>query len=250
MDETPLSPKQPVAAKGDSPELITDDEQSAVIEYVPVVAPAFHPVTHLESGNNEPSCTVTTELAIDNKAPQLDDTHEIREANSSASERADTDQQVAISGKAVIQQALIKLLGLARREVLIIFPSLHDLFDDEQISRNLLDFVRDSPKRDVLILLNNLADQQASNHQLVKLAQRISSRVQLKQTASLLETPVMDSDYLVVIDRSHILRIDDIEKYSAWFDINYPSRAQQYAASMLQQWPRAREIAEFRQIIL
>lgn len=164
--------------------------------------------------------------------------------------RDNPEQRVALSGKQVIQQAMVRLLVLARREVLLVLPTMHELFDDEQMSQGLLDFVRDSPKREVLILINSLADQQASTHQLIKLAQRISSRIQLRQATSLLEPPVMGSDYLVVVDRMHVLRIDDIDKYTGWFDLNYASRAQQYAVSLLQQWPKAREVAEFRQFIL
>lgn len=168
----------------------------------------------------------------------------------STGEEQSPDQRVAIAGKDVLQQAIVKLLGLARREVLIVLPSMHELFDDARIGQGLLDFIKPSPRREVLMLLNSLADQQATTHQLIKLAQRISSRIQLKQASSLLEPPVMESDYLVVIDRTHILRIDDIDKYSGWFDVNFASRAQKYAGSLLQQWPKAREITEFRQFSL
>lgn len=168
----------------------------------------------------------------------------------STGEKQSADQRVAIAGKDVLQQAMVKLLGLARREVLFVLPSMHELFDDPRIGQGLLDFIKPSPRREVLMLLNSLADQQATTHQLIKLAQRISSRIQLKQASSLLEPPVMESDYLIVIDRTHILRIDDIDKYSGWFDVNFASRAQKYAGSLLQQWPKAKEITEFRQFSL
>lgn len=168
-------------------------------------------------------------------------------------QQSSTDQRMAakeVSGKEVLQQAMLKLLGLARREVLLVVPAMHELLDNEQIGQSLLDFVRFSAKREVLILLNSLADQQATSHQLVRLAQRIPSRIPLKQTSNLLEPPVLPSDYLLVVDRTHILRIDAIDQYAGWLDLNFASRAQKYAASLLQQWPRAREITAFRQFIL
>ncbi|MCP6711618.1 hypothetical protein NL489_30155, partial [Klebsiella pneumoniae] len=79
----------------------------------------------------------------------------------------------------VLQQAIVKLLGLARREVLIVLPSMHELFDDARSGQGLQDLIKPSPRREVLMLLNSLADQQATTHQLIKLAQRISSRIQL-----------------------------------------------------------------------
>lgn len=173
-----------------------------------------------------------------------------KQTDSHQAESLAEPQQLAISGKDVLQQAILKLLSIARREVLVMLPSMHLLFDDARIAQALLDFIRYSAKRDVLILLNTLADQQATTHQLIKLAQRIPSRIALKQASSLLEPPVMVSDYLVVVDRTHILRIDDIDKYTGWFDLNQASRAQKYTASLLQQWPKAQEIAEFRQFTL
>lgn len=159
-------------------------------------------------------------------------------------------QAVALSGKQVLQQAIIKLLTLARREVLIVLPGLAALFDDEQISEHLIGFVRESRKREAWILLNSLSDQAASNHQLVRLAQRLPSRIPFRQVQTLLEPPVSNSDYLLIVDRQHILRIDHIERLSGWLDLANPVRAEQYTESLLKQWPKAKEIAEFKRFIM
>lgn len=236
-------------ASSTPPDQITDaGEHDDGIEYIPVHVKIGTASASAESRHTPVQSVPMADVHPDGFYNKISD--EAMPDNEAATASQQANQQVAISGKDVIQQALVKLLGLARREVLIIMPYMHELFDDKRISQGLLDFIRHSPKRDVLMLLNSLADQQASTHQLVKLAQRISSRVQLKQVNSLLEPPVMESDYLVVIDRMHILRIDDIDTYSAWFDVNFASRAQKYAASLLQQWPKAKEIAEFRQFKL
>lgn len=159
-------------------------------------------------------------------------------------------QAVALSGKQVLQQAMVKLLTLARREVLIVLPGLAALFDDEQISEHLISFVRESRKREVWILLNSLSDQPASSHQLVRLAQRMPSRFPFKQVQTLLEPPVATLDYLVIVDRQHMLRIDRIESLSGWFDLANPVRAEQYAESVFKQWPKAKEIGEFKRFMM
>lgn len=167
--------------------------------------------------------------------------------NSSEPENA---EQVAISGKTSIEQTIVKAIGLARREILIVLPQMHPLWDNQEISQSLTDFIRYSPKRDVLILVNTLEAQTYPNHSLVRLSQRLSSRIQLKQVTMLLEKPTMDNDYLMIVDRQHTLRVDDINKMSAWFDANVAARAQSYAESFMLQWPRAREIAEYRRFLL
>lgn len=159
-------------------------------------------------------------------------------------------QQIAISGRNTIEQAIVKIIGLARREILLVLPQMHELWNNEEIGQKLLDFVRYSAKRDVFILMNSLDIQTNPNHQLVRLSQRLSDRIHLKQATALLETPVMDSDYLMIVDRQHMLRIDDIDKLTAWFDADFAARAQNYADSFLLHWPKAREIAEYRRFML
>ncbi|RYY79474.1 MAG: hypothetical protein EOO69_06865 [Moraxellaceae bacterium] len=243
MDDARSMPPDPISHADDPAIDLDDDSRDKGIEYVPVavrVAPIELPDTQpIVIKQAEIEAHTAIDLTMQQPIqPRPTDTEPL------------PDQRIAISGKDVLQNTIIKLLTLARREVLLILPSMHTLFDEAQIGQRLLDFIKYSPKREVLILLNNLADQQATSHQLVKLAQRISSRIQLRQASSLLETPVMETDYLLVIDRTHILRIDDIDKYSGWFDVNFASRAQQYAASLVQQWPKAKEIKEFRQFTL
>lgn len=160
------------------------------------------------------------------------------------------DEHVALAGRHVIEQAVLKLLQLARREIMMILPALPDFLNEQAINQQLLDFVRDSAKRDVLLLLNTLEDQPTNNHLTVKLAQRLPSRIQLRQTMAMVEAPTRPTDYIIIVDRRHMIRIDNIEQYRGWFDINSAARAEQYAASLLQQWPRAKEISEFRQFHL
>lgn len=254
MDDARSTPPDPVSHADDPAMDLDDDSIDKGIEYVPVtVNPVVARVDAIELPDAQPDAPLVATRQADIEAHTANDndlaTQQPPQSHINNTEPL-PDQRIAISGKDVLQNAMVKLLTLARREVLFILPSMHTLFDDEQIGQRLLDFIKYSPKREVMILLNNLADQQATSHQLVKLAQRISSRIQLRQASSLLETPVIETDYLLIIDRTHILRIDDIDKYSGWFDVNFASRAQQYAASLVQQWPKAQEIKEFRQFTL
>lgn len=159
-------------------------------------------------------------------------------------------EAMAVQGKVVLQQALIKLLALARREIVLVLPALSALFDEESISQALVSFVRQSAKREVVILLNSLSDQPANSHQLVRLAQRMPSRFPFKQVQTLLEPPIATSDYLVIVDRQHMLRIDRIESLSGWFDLANQVRAEQYAESVFKQWPKAKEIGEFKRFMM
>lgn len=163
---------------------------------------------------------------------------------------AENPDRIALHGLEVIQQALLKLLQLARREVLMIMPTMPLLLNDQNINQSLLDFVRYSGIRQVQILLNTLDELPASQHLTIRLAQRLSSRIQLRQTTALLEAPVKPNEYLFIADRKHFIRIDNIKQCSGWFNANAAFRAEQFASSLLQQWPRSQEIREFRQFHL
>ena len=167
--------------------------------------------------------------------------------NPSDSEHA---QQVAISGKTALEQVIVKIIGLAKREILIILPQMHELWNNDNITQSLVHFINYSAKRDVLILLNNLDVQTNPDHYLVRLSQRVPNRIQLKQVSALLDKPIMRNDYLIIVDKQHTLRINDIDKYAAWFDANIAARAQNYAESFILQWPKAHEITEYRQFTL
>ncbi len=165
----------------------------------------------------------------------------------------DTPEQDAnhleLSNEAAILQSAIKLIGLARRDIIIVLAKLHPLLNQQDIAQALVDFITDSPRREVTILLNNTDDQQHSNHALVRVAQRLS-QVKLKQVSSPVEPPVKAENYLLISDRKHVLRIDNVEQHHAWLNLDNAAYASPFVDRILQQWHTAQEIREFRQFLL
>lgn len=155
-----------------------------------------------------------------------------------------------IEGKLVVQQMITKMIQLAKRELVIVIPEVSDLLDHVEILQAISQFLLDSSKREVQILLNTLDPQIAPSSGLIKLFQRLPSRIQLKQVSSLLENPVQPKDVLFITDRKHTLRVDNLSSFHAWVDLDNEARAKKYLESIYHQWPYAHEIAEFRQFII
>lgn len=156
---------------------------------------------------------------------------------------------VELDNAQAIQQAAVKLIALARREVIILLADFHPVLNEQDIAQALVDFITDSPRREAIILLNNLEDQKHSSHALVRVAQRLS-RVPLKQASSLLEPPIKAENYLIISDRRHVLRIDNIDHHHGWLNLDNGPYASPFVDRIFQQWHTAQEIREFRQFLL
>ena len=154
-----------------------------------------------------------------------------------------------ISSEAALQQAAIRLIGLARREVMVVLAGFHPVLNEQAIAQALLDFITDSPKREAMLVLNTLEEQKHSSHALVRVAQRLS-RVPLKQVSSPIEAPVKAEHFYIISDRKHVLRIDNIDQNHGWLNLDNAPYASPYVERILQQWHTAQEIREFRQFLL
>lgn len=170
-------------------------------------------------------------------------------SNTSQSLQQQPFQHLELDTKEAIQQAVLKIIELTRREIIVVLPTFHHALDSNDIYQAFIHFITDSPKREIMIILNNLADQQPTSHALVRLAQRLS-RVKLKQVTHLIELPIKDTDYLFICDHKHFLRIDQIEQNHAWLNLDYAPRAIQLIERIMPQWHTAQEIKEFRQFML
>lgn len=155
-----------------------------------------------------------------------------------------------IEGKFIVQQMITKIITLSKREVVVVIPELNDLLDSDETLQAITSFLLESSKRELKILLNTLDPQLAPSSDLIKLFQRMPSRIQFKQVTSLLEAPVQAKDILVIADRKHTLRVDNLTSFHAWVDLEHEARAKRYLESIYQQWQYAHEIAEFRQFII
>ena len=183
-----------------------------------------------------------------NENSNPDNTTQLIEDNTDGLPEQDANH-VEISSEAALQQSVIRLIGLARREVMIVLPSFHPVLNQQDIAQVLLDFITDSPKREAMIVLNTQEEQKHSSHALVRVAQRVS-RVQLKQVSSLIEAPVKAEHVYIISDRKHVLRIDHIDQNHGWLNLDNAPYASPYVERIVQQWHTAQEIREFRQFLL
>jgi hypothetical protein len=131
-----------------------------------------------------------------------------------------------------------------------VLPEVGDLLDHPDILQAITAFLLESSKREVRILLNTLDNQIAASSGLIKLFRRLPSRIQLKQVSSPLDSPVKNTDILLITDQKHTLRVDNLTTFHTWVDLEYEARARKYLESIQQQWPYAQDIAEFRQFLI
>ena len=104
--------------------------------------------------------------------------------NSTNFERqGNTDNDVQLENTEEVCNAIIKLSSSALRSIKIFTPDLeYKLYDNETFRETLLNFARGNRHANIQILVNDISFAVQRGHQLIRLAQKLSSAMKIKIT--------------------------------------------------------------------
>lgn len=147
-----------------------------------------------------------------------------------------------------LQHAARQLVGLARREVLILTPDLEpERLSDPELAQALLDFLRESHRHTVQVLISSDARWMPGPHALVQLHHRLPSRLQIRQVRDTEGT----GEQVIWVDGRHRLSAQKNERgWSGWLSPDDLSRGQEARTQFLQLWQRAVELPDLRRLSL
>lgn len=104
--------------------------------------------------------------------------------NSSNFERqGNTKNDIALNNQDAKRESILKLSNSALRSIKIFTPDLEpELYDNEKLRENLLAFVRGNRHAKIQILVTDTALATQKGHQLIRLAQQLTSSFQIRNT--------------------------------------------------------------------
>lgn len=155
---------------------------------------------------------------------------------------------VALSGRAAIRDACLRLAKSARRELLIFSKDLDpDFYDQvpflEQVQRVALA----TPRQPVRILVRDPKAPVTGGHRLIALARQLSSRLTIRRVAE--EFRDRPDASLVVDSRGYCLR-RLADRLEALVDYAAPGEASRMRADLEQIWEQSDEDSELRRLHL
>lgn len=144
--------------------------------------------------------------------------------------------------------ALIDLLQGARRELCIFSDHLaRPLYHDSDVAAALSAFARGQRFARIRILLRDTAPVVGRFHRLRALAQRLSTRIQVRKVAATLDTPDWE---FVVADGRQLLQCKDREQWRGAYYTDDPTRARKLLDQFEQDWPLAAPDPNLRRLSL
>ena len=146
------------------------------------------------------------------------------------------------------RQVALALAGQARRRILILSRDLdHTLFDNEAFQQAASDLARRSPQAHVHILVHDAQRAIKNGHRLVDLAQRLSSRVEIRRTA---EEFVRSNEAFLVVDESGYLRRPVADRYEASASFCAPKEVRELAKFFTEVWQQSHAEPQLRRLHL
>lgn len=145
-----------------------------------------------------------------------------------------------------LQHAARQLVGMARREILLLTPDLEpERLNDPVLAQALLDFLRESPRHQVMILISSDARWVPAPHALAQLHQRLPSRLPIRQVRETEGT----GEQVMWVDGRHRLSAQKNERgWSGWLYPNDVMRGSEARTQFLQRWQRAVEVPDLRRL--
>ncbi|MFI2809888.1 hypothetical protein [Microbulbifer sp. JSM ZJ756] len=144
--------------------------------------------------------------------------------------------------------ALVELLQGARRRVFIFSGHLaHELYSDHLVAGAISEFARRSRYAQLQILVRDSDRLAREFNRTHNLAQRLSSRIQLRCINATAETPQME---FVLGDTRDVLLREDREQWLGVYAADDRVRARRLAETFQQQWEQASEDPALRRLFL
>ncbi len=144
------------------------------------------------------------------------------------------------------------LIQQTRRELFILTPDFEaERYNDREFADALSAFARRSRNSDVRILLGDPAIAIRWGHQIVRLSQRLPSKLRIRQlNQEDFDTSAEQQQAWIVADSIGLLRRDGREGYKGMLSAKAIPHAQRARDRFMEMWERSREIADFRNLDL
>jgi hypothetical protein len=151
-----------------------------------------------------------------------------------------------VEGSARVREACLALISQARREVLIMSRQLdRALFDNTQTSRALRDFILQSRRTHLRVLLKDPEPARRHGHRLIELAQRLSSYAEIRVPAP--EHHAFNAAF-VVADQQGVVHRSLADRYEATVSFADRHLAGECVRQFEEMWETARGDAGLRRL--
>lgn len=145
-----------------------------------------------------------------------------------------------------IQQCLQHMLSQARRSIAIQTPNLPALYAEEELLSALSTFIRQYRYAEFRLLIADPTPAISNGHALVTLMQRLSSRMSAR---ALPDDQHDRTHHVVIVDNMATMTLRDHHQ-NAFVDWKALSGALHKTEQFNELWQRAREIPDFRRLML
>lgn len=160
----------------------------------------------------------------------------------------ETPETLILSTSGDNREVTLAMVSQARHSVYIYSRDLeHAVYDTAQLEEALFRLVRSGPRAHVYILLRDSDKAVKNGHRLVKLAQRLSSKVQIKSPDH------QYGDYnesFLVVDETGLIRRPLADRYEGTASFKDPLNARDRARFFLEVWERSSADLQLRALHL
>lgn len=146
------------------------------------------------------------------------------------------------------QEALVSLAQRTRRELAVFSPSLDPLlYEQEDFEQALSLLARRHRLTRVRLLVRDSQPIAERGHMLLRLAQRLPSKIELRKLTNDIETRAIS---FVLGDRQELLYQNDMEQYRGFWDSNAAAQVKTLKETFDRAWNTAEEDPRLRQLLI
>jgi hypothetical protein len=131
----------------------------------------------------------------------------------------DDSSSQLLSSRYDCKQAANDLILTAKESVFLLTQKLEpELYNDKAIHQHLVSLATHNRKTDIRIIAHDTRNAASNGHYLIDLAQRLPTFAHIRCT----ETPAHKrfSESWLIVDKQHFLRIRNMARYEANFEVN------------------------------
>jgi len=160
-------------------------------------------------------------------------------------QQGNTENDIQLNNNDEICESIIQLSSNALKSIKIFTPDLeHHLYNNDNVRKILLDFTRGNRHAQIQILAADTDSAIRQGHQLIRLAQQITSSMQIRITPEEYQNENMS---FLLIDQSHFIFKSDITKSKA-ISSNCKQRANKLLDFFTLTWEQATQDLKTKRI--
>lgn len=140
-----------------------------------------------------------------------------------------------LNGRSDCRRCARDLINLARQRVYIISQKLEpEFYNDREIFDHLVNLATRNRKTDIRIIAHSTRTAASEGHYLIKLAQKLSSFVQIRTTATRADKEFLES-WLIVDDMAY-MRVINPARYEGNYETYNKLECRHYIARFEEMW--------------